>query len=87
MKIFLFSFQGALFASKYIIRGGKQVDDNQFYNEIQKLVDGVISEIIVEKEMFLTFRNAWLASEHRQSIVGEAGLSGKVIYRLVKLNK
>jgi hypothetical protein len=26
MKLFLFSFQGALFASKYIIRGG-------YYNE------------------------------------------------------
>ena len=25
MKIFLFSFQGALFASKYIIRGGKEM--------------------------------------------------------------
>ena len=26
MKIFLFSFQGALFASKYIIRGGNQME-------------------------------------------------------------
>lgn len=63
------------------------MDENQFNSEIQKLVEGVIDEIIVEKEMFLTFRNAWLASEHRQLIVGEAGLSGKVIYRLVKVNK
>ena len=67
--------------------GGKQVDDNQFYSEIQKLVEGAIDEIIVEKEMFLTFRDAWLASEHRHLIVGEAGLSGKVIYRLVNVNK
>lgn len=64
-----------------------QVNEKHYSEEIQKLVDGVIDEIIIEKENFLTFRNAWLINENKNLIVGEAGLSGQVVYRLVNVNK
>lgn len=63
------------------------MDENHYSQEIQKLVDGVIDEIVIEKENFLSFRNAWLKNENKNLVVGEAGLSGQVVYRLVNVNK
>lgn len=63
------------------------MEGNKFVHEVEKLINGDIKEIIVEKEDFLTFRNIWLASEKKNEIIGEAGLSGKVIYRYSPLAK
>ncbi len=35
----------------------------------------------------MTFREAWMQTENRVEIVGEAGLNGQIIYRFVKLTK
>ena len=48
---------------------------------------GLIEEIIVKREDFMTFREAWMQTENRVEIVGEAGLNGQIIYRFVKLTK
>lgn len=51
--------------------------------QLDDLVAGTISEIVVKKEDFMTFRTAWLNHPQKNQIVGEAKLHGEVIYRLV----
>lgn len=63
------------------------MEEINYIEEIQKLKEGVIETIVVERENFIAFRNAWLQIDNRTEIVGEAGLNGQIIYRFVKLNK
>ena len=55
--------------------------ENPYEEKIEQLVTGEITELIVEKEDFLLFREVWLTHPEKNNIIGEAGLSGKVIYR------
>lgn len=55
-----------------------------FKDEIDNLVAGNISEITVEQDEFLAFREAWLKHPEKSSIMGEAGLNGRIIYRFQK---
>lgn len=63
------------------------MSDNHYIEEIQALKEGKIETIVVSREAFIRFREAWLQTEDRTAIVGEAGLNGQIIYRFVKLNK
>lgn len=54
---------------------------NPFEEKIAQLLSGECSELVVEKDDFFTFREAWLAHPERKKIIGEAHLGGKVIYR------
>lgn len=55
--------------------------ENPFEAKIKELLNGEISEIVVEKPDFFQFREVWLTHPNKDKIVGEAGLGGKVIYR------
>lgn len=55
--------------------------ENKFEQLLDQLEQGEIDELVVEKTEFLDFREVWLLRENRTSIVGEAGLNGKIIYR------
>ena len=48
---------------------------------IQKLVDGEINEVKVERKNVMYFIAAWREREDRKYIVGEAMQGGNVIYR------
>ncbi|MHC5267626.1 hypothetical protein ACYSNO_00360 [Enterococcus sp. LJL98] len=63
------------------------MEENRYIEEIQALKQGDLKEIVVNREDFIEFRNAWLQTENRTEIVGEAGLNGQITYRFVKLNK
>lgn len=63
------------------------MEENHYIGKIQALKEGEIEQIVVQREDFIQFRNAWLQAENRGEIVGEAGLNGQIIYRFVKLNK
>ncbi|MBL1229027.1 hypothetical protein IW492_07240 [Enterococcus sp. BWB1-3] len=56
--------------------------ENPFEEKIQQLKVGEIVEIVVEKNDFDLFREAWKILPDRTRIVGEAGLNGRIIYRL-----
>ena len=60
---------------------------NHYIEAINLLKTGELEEIIVKREDFMTFREAWIQTENRVEIVGEAGLNGQIIYRFVKLTK
>lgn len=53
----------------------------QYQELIQKLVDGEIEEIKVERENVMFFIAAWREREDRKYIVGEAAHLGNVTYR------
>lgn len=55
--------------------------ETTFEAKIEALLNGEISEIIVEKPDFFQFREVWLKHPNKCKIVGEASLGGKVIYR------
>lgn len=55
--------------------------ENPYKEKIDLLVSGEITELIVEKEDFLLFREVWLTHPEKNNIIGEAGLCGKVVYR------
>lgn len=57
------------------------VDDNPYTRLIEQLITGEITEIIVERDDFLIFREVWKEHSQRAQIVGEADLNGKIIYR------
>lgn len=52
--------------------------------KIEQLLKEEISEIIIEKVDFMDFREALLKHSEKKKIVGQAGLNGRVIYRLIK---
>ena len=52
-----------------------------FKKEIQELLAGTIKEIQVTKEEMMDFRQAWLASDDKSKIVGQAELDGLTVYR------
>ncbi|MEI5993162.1 hypothetical protein [Candidatus Enterococcus mansonii] len=58
--------------------------ENPFEEQIQALKEGEIAEIVVEPKDFPSFREAWKNLPDRMSIVGEAGLNGRIIYRYMK---
>ncbi|MGC6769192.1 hypothetical protein ACYSNR_18350 [Enterococcus sp. LJL128] len=58
--------------------------ENPFEERIQQLKEGEISEIVVERNDFNLFREAWKVLPDRTKIIGEAGLNGEIIYRFVK---
>lgn len=55
--------------------------ENQYVERLEQLKRGEIKEIVVEREAFFEFRDAWLVRPDRASFIGEAGLNGKIIYR------
>ena len=63
------------------------MENRDFAVEVVRLRNGEIKELIVQQPEFLAFRDVWLQLEDRSSFVGEAGLSGKIIYRYVQENK
>ncbi|MBO0441844.1 hypothetical protein [Candidatus Enterococcus ikei] len=58
--------------------------ENPFEEQIKALQEGAISELIVEPKDFTTFREVWKNLPDRMSIVGEAGLNGRIIYHYMK---
>ncbi|MFD1898930.1 hypothetical protein [Enterococcus termitis] len=58
--------------------------ENPFKKQIEDLRVGTISEIIVDPKDFPAFREVWKNLPDRMSIVGEAGLNGRIIYRHMK---
>lgn len=60
--------------------------ENQYTLLLEQLKKGECAEIVVEKEAFFTFREAWIARADRTLFVGEADLNGKIIYRYVDEN-
>lgn len=52
-----------------------------FEEKIDALVAGEIEELLIEKDIFFEFREAWLNHPEKNKIYGEAGLGGKVVYR------
>lgn len=58
-----------------------------FQLELNELREGKQVALTVTREEFMTFREIWLIQTDRQLIVGEAGLNGKIIYRLQKPEK
>ncbi|WP_207694193.1 hypothetical protein DOK67_0001856 [Enterococcus sp. DIV0212c] len=58
--------------------------ENPFEEQIKALQEGTISELIVEPKDFTTFREVWKNLPDRMSIVGEAGLNGRIIYHYIK---
>ncbi|MGX7195372.1 hypothetical protein [Enterococcus olivae] len=61
--------------------------ENQYTDFLEKLKLGEIQEIVVERDDFFVFREAWLARSDRTEFVGEAGLNGKIIYRYLEKKK
>ncbi|MGO3732017.1 MAG: hypothetical protein ACTJHC_02455 [Vagococcus sp.] len=59
------------------------MDSQEFVQRIDSLVIGEIAELVVEKDQFFSFREAWLTHPDKESIEGEAGLGGRVVYRKV----
>lgn len=57
------------------------MNQENFAEKIAELLAGTITELVVEKEDFFEFRAVWLVHPNRESIVGEAGLGGKIVYR------
>ncbi|MBO0466170.1 hypothetical protein JZO73_01340 [Enterococcus plantarum] len=58
--------------------------ENPFEEQINALKEGTISELIIEPKDFTTFREVWKNLPDRMSIVGEAGLNGRIIYHYMK---
>lgn len=58
--------------------------DNPFEEQLNALKAGEISELVVEPKDFTTFREIWKNLPDRMTIVGEAGLNGRIIYRYMK---
>ena len=52
--------------------------ENPYNEKIDLLISNEISELVIEKDEFLIFRNAWLNHSEKNNIKGEAGLGGKV---------
>lgn len=61
--------------------------ENSFEEQINALKEGTISELIVDPQDFPAFREAWKNLPDRMSIVGEAGLNGRIIYHYMKEEK
>ncbi|MBO0475856.1 hypothetical protein DOK76_02160 [Vagococcus sp. DIV0080] len=59
---------------------------NSYTEKIESLLSEEITELVVEKDEFYQFREAWVAHPKKNMIVGEASLGGKVIYRKDKQN-
>ena len=51
---------------------------------LKQLLDGTIQELVVEQAEYFNFREAWLKLPNRNDVVGEAGLKGRIIYRIKK---
>lgn len=58
--------------------------ENPFEEQINALKEGSISELVLEPKDFTVFREVWKNLPDRMSIVGEAGLNGRIIYRHMK---
>lgn len=56
------------------------MNENPFEQQIKELKAGEISELIIEPKDFMLFREVWKELPERASIVGEAGLNGRIIY-------
>ncbi|MGX7420573.1 hypothetical protein ACWOFR_17505 [Carnobacterium gallinarum] len=59
------------------------MSSEEMQNQVDELVAGSISELLVKKEDFMIFRTIWLSHPQKNQIVGEAKLRGETIYRLV----
>lgn len=51
--------------------------------QLEQLVNKEISELLIKKEDFITFRNFCLKHPEKDRIIGEAKLLGEVVYRYV----
>ena len=51
---------------------------------LKQLLDGTIQELVVEQAEYFNVREAWLKLPNRNDVVGEAGLKGRIIYRIKK---
>ncbi|MGY3778887.1 hypothetical protein [Isobaculum melis] len=52
--------------------------------KIAALIAKEITEIHIEKKDFIDFISVWSKHESKNQIVGEAGLGGNVVYRLIE---
>ncbi|WP_313628601.1 hypothetical protein [Enterococcus italicus] len=55
-----------------------------YKQELEELRQGNCTELVVNREEFLTFREVWLKEEDRNAFVGEASLNGQITYRYKK---
>lgn len=60
------------------------MDENPYKLKIDQLIAGEMTELIVSKEEFMLFRDAYLAHSERKKIIGEARLGGEVRYQMIK---
>ncbi|MDY2954953.1 MAG: hypothetical protein SOR80_05240 [Enterococcus cecorum] len=51
---------------------------------LKQLLDGKSQELVVEQAEYFNFREAWLKLPNRNDVIGEAGLNGRIIYRIKK---
>ena len=49
-------------------------------NQLNALVSGEQSEVVIAKEDFMVFLEAWNKHPKKNNIIGKAELGGKVIY-------
>ncbi|MGX6978591.1 hypothetical protein ACWN8V_04940 [Vagococcus elongatus] len=60
------------------------MSENPYKLKIDQLIAGEISELIVPKAEFMSFRDVYLAHPERKKIAGEARLGGEVRYQMIK---
>ncbi|MEG0288400.1 MAG: hypothetical protein RR548_01050 [Carnobacterium sp.] len=57
------------------------MESGEMANEVEKLINGDLKELLVAKEDFMQFREIWLNHEKKDQIIGEAKHNGEVVFR------
>ena len=58
--------------------------ENPYTEKVEQLIRGEISEIKVNREEMMLFREVWIQHPDRKSIVGAAALGGNITYSYQK---
>lgn len=49
--------------------------------QLEKLIEGELTEMVIAKENFMQFREIWMNHIQKDHIIGEAKHNGEVVYR------
>ncbi|MFK4565934.1 hypothetical protein [Enterococcus sp. UD-01] len=60
------------------------MNEINYEEQLKALKEGTLPELVVDPQNFMAFREVWKNLPDRMSIVGEAGLNGRIIYRYIK---
>lgn len=58
--------------------------ENPYNEKLEQLRAGTLTELVVKRDDFLLFREAWIEQLDKNYFVGEAGLGGRIVYRYQK---